>query len=299
MSRLRPRVSIGVPVYNGERYLPETLDCLLAQTFSDFQLIISDNASTDRTELICREYAAQDSRILYFRNPTNAGAARNYNRVFELSSASYFKWAAADDLCSPEYLARCVEVLDREPVAVLAYPKTQIIDEHGQVISVYEDRIHVQSARPSERFRHLLLALGECNAIFGLIRSDVLRRTPLIGRYIGSDICLLTELSLYGNLWEVPEFLFFRRNHPAASSSNKSVEKQMEFFDPADKQLIRLTQWRHLIEHVRSLWRVPLRLSETARAGAFLLRFAVWNREKLASELWFATQRFAQKLFLC
>ena len=298
MSPPRPRVSIGMPVYDGERYLAATLDSLLAQTFDDFELIISDNASADRTEQICREYAARDTRIRYSRNPTNLGAARNYNRVFELSSAPYFKWAAADDLCAPEYLARCVEVLDREPGAVLAYPKTQIIDEHGQILSVYDDRMHVQSPRASERFRHLLRALGECNAVFGLIRSDVLGRTPLIGRYIGSDICLLAELSLYGTFWEVPDFLFFRRNHPFASSSNRSVEKQMEFFDPTDKQLIRLTEWRHLFEHARSIWRVPMSLSEKTRAGAFVLRVAIWSRQKLASELWFATQRFAQKLFL-
>jgi len=294
---MSPRVSIGMPVYNGERYLRESLDALLAQTFQDFELIISDNASTDETEAICRAYAARDARIRYFRNATNLGAAHNYNRVFELSTAPYFKWAASDDLCAPECLACCVEALDREPAAVLAYPKTKIIDEYGTMLCVYDDHMHLQSARPSARLKHLMQALGECNAVFGLIRSDILRRTPLIGRYPGSDICLLAELSLYGKFWEIPEFLFFRRNHPAASSSDKSIEKQMEFFDPTDKALVRLTKWRHCFEDARSIWRVPLSFPEKARAGAFLFRFAIWNRKKLASELWFATQQLAHKLF--
>src|SRR5207244_10480282 len=109
-----PRVSIGVPVYNGERYIAETLDSLLAQTFEDFELIISDNASHDRTEGICRAYAAKDSRIRYVRNSTNLGAARNYRLAVELSSGEYFRWANCDDLFAPTSLSRCVEVLDLE-----------------------------------------------------------------------------------------------------------------------------------------------------------------------------------------
>ena len=100
----RPRVSIGLPVYNGENFLEFALDSILGQTFQDFELIISDNASTDATESICRRYAAKDSRIRYYRNPNNQGAAQNYNRVFALARGEYFKWAAHDDVCKPNYL---------------------------------------------------------------------------------------------------------------------------------------------------------------------------------------------------
>lgn len=122
------RVSIGMPVYNGEPFLRETLDAILAQTFRDFELIISDNASTDATEQICREYAAQDKRISYSRNQQNIGASANFNRVFKLSSGEYFKWSAADDLHASDFLAKCVEILDRDRSVVLCHSQVQIIN---------------------------------------------------------------------------------------------------------------------------------------------------------------------------
>ena len=113
-----PRVSIGIPVYNGGRFIKEAIDSILAQTFEDFELILSDNASTDETEEICKEYATLDRRIRYYRNEENLGAAKNYNRVFELSNGEYFKWASHDDLCAPEYLERCIAALCPPPPGV-------------------------------------------------------------------------------------------------------------------------------------------------------------------------------------
>src|SRR6266850_1186232 len=137
--RMGPRVSIGLPVYNGERYVEETLDSLLAQTYEDFELIICDNDSGDRTQEICQSYAAKDRRIRYGRNPTNLGAAKNYRLTFELSSGEYFRWATCDDLFAPTSLERCIEVLDRELSTVLVYPKTKLIDDRGRIISDYDD----------------------------------------------------------------------------------------------------------------------------------------------------------------
>ncbi|MBD2214537.1 glycosyltransferase family 2 protein [Nostoc linckia FACHB-104] len=104
MSNPLQRLSIGLPVYNGKKFIRESIDCILNQTFQDFELIISDNASTDNTEKICREYAAKDNRIRYYRNAKNIGCARNFHRAFELSTGEYFKWVAYDDLHAPEYL---------------------------------------------------------------------------------------------------------------------------------------------------------------------------------------------------
>src|SRR5688572_7662493 len=123
-----PKVSIGLPVYNGENYLSQALDSLLGQTYSDFELIISDNGSTDRTQEICRAYAIKDRRVRYFRSATNRGAAWNFNNVFALSSGKYFKWAAHDDICAPEFLERCLEVLECDPGIVVCFPKTMQMD---------------------------------------------------------------------------------------------------------------------------------------------------------------------------
>ncbi len=198
MTRARPRVSVGIPVYNGERYLAAALESLRAQTYEDFELIISDNASIDHTAEIARSYAAQDRRIRYVRNARNVGAAGNFRHTLQLASGEYFRWAAADDISAPEFLARCVEVLDREPRVVLAYPKTRFIDEYGRVTADYDDRLHLPQQRASDRFRALVDRLGHCNAMYGLTRKDVVRRTRLLGSYFGADIVLLAELVLYG-----------------------------------------------------------------------------------------------------
>lgn len=184
-----------MPVYNGDRFLKEALDSILAQTFKDFELIISDNASTDKTQEICQAYAGQDQRIRYYRNEQNLGAGWNQSRVVELSTGDYFKWAHHDDVCAPELFAQCVEVLDRNPAVVLCYSKTIIIDEHGQHIEKYFDGLNIRSSKTHERFKqyHNLIRYGHrSNPPFhGMIRTNTLRTTPLVGSYPSSDLILL------------------------------------------------------------------------------------------------------------
>jgi len=282
-----PRLSIGLPVYNGERYLSEALNSLLAQTFEDFELIVCDNASTDRTEAICRTYAVRDRRVRYHRNPTNLGAARNYRLTFAMSAAPYFRWATYDDLVAPELLARCVEVLDRDESVVLAYPKTKLLDEEGGVISEseYEDGLHLTSPRASERFIKLIRRLGLCNAVYGLIRASELRKTALLGSYVGSDGPLLAELTLYGKFFEIPEYLFYRRRHPAAFSSQQDVKKLLQFYEPQTKRRTPLIAWHHLIAHLTAVNRAPVSIGEKIRLHHFLIRDAIRSRGDYWDEL--------------
>jgi glycosyltransferase involved in cell wall biosynthesis len=215
-----PRVSIGLPVYNSEKYLEEALNAILGQTFSDFELVISDNASTDRTGQICSAYASRDRRIRYVCNESNLGAARNFNRVFALSRGTYFRWASYDDLIAPQTIERCVDVLDREPRVVLAYPKTTNIDADGNVLDRYEDNFAFGEAAPHMRFHSFLKRMygHNFNALFGVIRRRVLEETTLIGSYHSSDTILLAQLVLRGEFSEVPEYLFFKRFHPEIST---------------------------------------------------------------------------------
>ena len=271
MSQGKPHVSLGMPIYNGGRYVAATIDAFLVQTYTDFELVISDNASTDSTEAICRRYAQQDPRIIYHRHDVNAGAAWNYNKVFELARGDYFKWAAADDLILPEMLEKATRVLDENPDVILSYPKTTIIDGKGKVMHDYDDNLHLDAALPSERFSQLLCLVGECNAVFGLVRCEVLARTHLIGNFIGSDITLLAELALYGKFYEINERLFLRREHVDASSWDKGTERQLEFFDPKLKGKIVLPNWRRWFENFNSLFRAPL--SRKEKVTIFLLQF--------------------------
>lgn len=216
----RPKISIGLPVFNGQRYLREAVDSLLAQTFEDFELMLCDNASTDDTENICREYVARDARVRYHRNASNIGAIPNFNAVFEQSSGTYFKWAAADDRHAPQFLEKTVAILDADPSVVLAYGKTILIDGAGEQIDSRPVNLAMamHSHKPHARFR---AALREefCTPIFGLIRAEVLERTGLHRNFYSSDKVLIAELSLHGRFHRVDEFLFYRRCHEEQSTT--------------------------------------------------------------------------------
>ncbi len=286
MTSITPRVTIGLPVYNGQNYLVETLESLLAQTFADFELVISDNASTDRTEAICREYAARDARIHYYRNDENIGASANYNRAFELGRGEYFKWAAHDDVLAPTYLERCVAVLDADPDVVLAYTQAKAIDSKGNIVKIYPGKQHFNSPDPRERFYEFVLDPHPVVAVFGLMRREVLGRTRLIGKYAGSDRPLLSEMSLLGKFYEVPEHLFFYRFHEEQSwGGNKSAQAQQAWYDPRRSGKITFPQWRLLREHLRSIERSPVGLKERVSCYLYMGYWMARNRKRLGQNL--------------
>ncbi len=270
-----PRVSIGMPVYNGEKYIKAAIDSMLAQSFGDFELIISDNASIDATEQICRAYAAKDWRIRYYRNSLNVGAAKNFNRVFELSSGEYFKWAAHDDVCAQTFLAKCVQVLDVDDSVVLCHPKTKIIDEQGRMLSLYDKERCTNSPMVHHRFHDLVLLHVMCFEIFGLIRSEILRKTPLISNFTSTDRILLGELSLYGRFFEIPEYLFFRRNHLQCSSKAFNHRSIIVWLDPSQAGRLALPRWAIFLEYCKAIKRGKLSWQE--RTGCYRV-MAKWLR---------------------
>lgn len=282
-----PKVSLGMPVYNGERFMCETLDSLLSQTFRDFELIISDNGSTDRTQQICREYAERDPRIRYYREEVNRGAGWNYNRVVDLARGVYFKWAAHDDLCAPTYLERSVEVLDRHPEVVVVYPDDIDIDDRGEKID--RKRVsHIPSAQrasspdPAQRFRRLVLLDYDCEQVFGLIRLDILRRTKLILSYTDSDRTLLGELGLYGRFFEIPEPLFYHRHHGGSSGRAHPIRGgwhlRAGWFDPRLQGRVLFPQWRQVAEYVKAVFNAPLSVPARMRC---LFWLAVGYRRRI------------------
>jgi glycosyltransferase involved in cell wall biosynthesis len=209
-----PLLGIGLPVYNGERYLPEALDSLLAQEFRDFEILVSDNASTDGTEAICRAYAARDPRVRYFRNDGNIGVNANFERAFELSRSPLFRWAACDDVVAPGYLGRCVATLQGSPDAVLCQTHMRIIDGEGRPIGYYDGGLTgAESPDRVSRFAALIFSRHLCTDIFGVMRSVALRRVGTVGDYYGSDRATLAALGLIGRFVHVPEPLFLNREH--------------------------------------------------------------------------------------
>lgn len=239
------KVGIGMPVYNGQQYIREAIDSIVHQTYRDWELVICDNASTDDTAAICREYAARDPRIIYHRHPQNIGGAANFNRTFELSTGTYFKWAAHDDVLEPTWLEQCVAQLEANPDAVLCQSLVKVVNDHGECLQTYNHgALGTGNARPSERLA-ARLATRHCMDIFGLIRADTLHPTEPIRYHLGSDRTLLGELVLRGRFMLAPEFLFLNREHPQRyTRRHRDPRSELAWYTPAGVRLGRRDSWR-------------------------------------------------------
>ena len=203
---------MGLPVYNGENYIAESIDALLGQSFADFELIISDNASTDGTGDICRRYEKQDARVRYFRQPQNIGLAPNHNFVAEQARGELFKWASNDDLYARDLLERCVDALDKYPDVVLAHSWTAKVDGSGAVTEAFKYPLTTDSPGAPERFRSVLFDSGGDDD-YGVMRPEVLRRTAMKESYHHADHTIIAEIVLHGRFYQVPDWLYFRRDH--------------------------------------------------------------------------------------
>jgi glycosyltransferase involved in cell wall biosynthesis len=296
-----PKLSIGLPVYNGENYLAIALDSLLGQSFTDFELILSDNASTDGTEAICREYAARDERIRYVRQPVNRGAGWNFSETFRLARGEYFKWAAHDDLCAASFIERCVERLDREPDLVLCFSRSAVIDQSGRLVedkSADRHRRNFQgisaesearrvalcgAAQPHQRYLGVLLESLRCYEVFGVIRSSAMRLTGLHRPYNGAEKVFLAELSLLGRFAEIDEPLFYSRWHDQRFSANTSAVAQALHMDPsAGRRFAWPRQVRSSWGYFSILGRMPLSFAERGFClvvfARYLLQVGKWKR---------------------
>jgi glycosyltransferase involved in cell wall biosynthesis len=226
-----PALSIGLPVYNGERYLRAALDALTTQTFTDFELIISDNASTDRTQEICREYQQRDARVVYVRQPQNVGAVPNHNLLVGLARGKYFKWAAHDDLYAPSLLERCVAELERDPDAVLAHAWDAVIGDDDEVLLEVPYPLDTDNPDPAARLRSLLHTPGG-NDFYGVMRTDMLRRVGGHDTYYNADRTFMAKIVLEGRFRQVPEVLYLRRDHPGRATRAGSRRAQAAALDP-------------------------------------------------------------------
>lgn len=276
-------VSIGIPVRNGERYMAHALDSILAQTYERIEVVIGDNDSTDGTEAICRRYAATDPRIRYVRHAANIGAGPNHNFVVEQSTGDYFRWATHDDVCAPELLERCVEVLEDRPEVVLAYTRTTLIDGEGKSLGHYGKPCPWEGDTPSARLHNLLLAkptlLHKCYPIYGLMRSPDLRRTPLIAPYNSSDAVLLVEMALRGHYYEIPEYLFFSRRHDDSSlRANTTPAEIAAWFHPDRGGRFPAPQTKLLTGYLGAVNRVPMPASERMACLGVIGRWLAGNR---------------------
>lgn len=234
------RLAIGMPVRNGANFLAQALDCLLAQTFRDFTILISDNESTDETRAIGERYAAMDPRVTYRRQVVNLGASGNFNHVFTETRSELFKWAAHDDLCQPEYLARVIALLDADPGVSLAHTRTNEVNGEGRVTGMYDDQLAMVAERPSARLA-ASFKIAYPSPVWGVMRRVDVAKTKLMGPYLGSDWNFLGEMLMLGRLAIAPDVLFSVRNHEQGFSfglQKQSKQVRLSWFDPKRKKPI-------------------------------------------------------------
>jgi len=289
-----PRVTIGMPVYNGEEFIAEAMESLLAQSFTDFELLVADNASTDGTGEICRGFADRDSRVRWLPSPENRGAAWNFNRLFFEAKGEFFRWSAADDVTAPTFLEKCVDILDAQPQVVLCHCYTSKIDAHGEPLGQYDLDNGLDVANPAVhlRFRAQILPRHSCVHVFGLIRRDILAKTPLIGPYVSSDRVLLAELALHGPHHVIPEYLFARRHHGKTSIHLDERTERAEWFDTKKKGRIALPAWRVVGELEKAILRAPLNLKEFGQCQLEVMRHGKYRRGPLGQDLKLAWKHY-------
>jgi len=278
-------LAIGIPVYNGEKYLSACIDSILKQSYSDFEIIICDNNSNDDTQEICLHYKKLDNRIKYFRNLYNLGAANNFNLTFQKSDSDYFKWQAHDDIIEPGFLATCIEELNVNPKCVLSVTKVKHIDKFGNLTREYNVELpNLQSSKAYKRFDDAINIPNSCYHVFGVIRSCCLRKTNLIGSYIGSDRALIAELALHGELVEKSSKFMWIRDHPKRSV-RIPLRRRISWYDSTLSNESPLLYWKLLIEYNSLISRTRVKTLESIRCRYSLLKWVKHHRRHLLSDI--------------
>ena len=284
-----PLVSVGLPVFNGESFLEEAIRSVLAQTLPDLELILCDNASTDRTGQICRDYAAADPRVRYYRQARNLGAAPNYNHAFAHARGRYFKWLAHDDRMLPSFLEKTCRVLGERSDAVLCHSVVAYIDGGGQRIGLYDSELaRADSHSAPERFGAMVLRSHSCVDFFGLIRHEALRDSLLHGSFHGADRALLAQLALRGRLIQLPAPLIEMREHPNRyTRSQHGSRDRAAWHDSALAGRRSFPTWRLYREYLQLVRREPLTPEERARCYRVLGRWWLvnWNAVRALVDL--------------
>lgn len=284
--KVRPRVTIGVPVYNGARFLSSCLESLVSQTYTDLEIIICDNASTDGTGEMAQAWAARDSRVSYYRARENRGAARNFNWTLELARGEFFKWCASDDACAPDCIEKCVRTLAADESLVVCSTHVRDIDEDGRLVRVKASGPVAAAGRPSERFGELIDMTHTCEQVFGLIRTAELRRTKGIGAYSDSDRVLLAELALHGCFHEIPEELFLHRLHRGSSVEQyPGRHERTKWFDTKASGMWVFPYFRQLGEYVAAVERSGINVAEKLRCLLMMVGWSWEHRRALATDI--------------
>ncbi len=284
-----PLVGVGMPVYNGERYLAEAIESVLRQTEADIELVISDNASSDRTGDICRSYAAADPRVRYHRSEVNLGALPNFNRAYRLARGKYFKWAAHDDVLQPDFIRRCVGALEAAPDAALCQSAIEYIDEAGDSLGIHVNHVKgSDAADAAERFAALALRPHDCYAQMGVLRRELAERAMPLESFHGADRALLARIALAGRFISLPEPLLQVRDHAGRySRAQKKLRDRATWYDARNAGKLSFPVWRMYGSYWKSIASAEVPLAAKRRARLALIRwwFVNFNAIRMAVDV--------------
>lgn len=273
-----PLISIGIPAYNSAENIGFTIEGLLAQTFGDFELIISDNASTDSTREVVEGYTKMDARIRYERQPVNIGANLNFSHVVRRARGELFKWSASSDWCAPTFLERCKDELLAHDDTVLVVPRTRLFQDNINVSQDYERDIEVTDDTPSVRLMQLMTKLYLNNVMNGLIRMSALKRTRLMERYHGGDVVLMGNLVLQGKFRLVDERLFYRRMEATTATAlqDRTAVRRHHYPQLGASSLFQYSKCQ--LGWARTVVTSPISLSERLRSLLYVTKRCYWER---------------------
>lgn len=273
-----PLITIGVPVFNAAAHLRSALESLLAQTFTDFELIVSDNASTDATREIVEEYLHRDSRIRYERHAVNIGANGNYAGLVHLARGALFKWSAAGDWCAPTFLERCKNELLANPDTVLVAPRTRLFEENPAEYDDYDLDLEVLDETPCERLKRLTSELALNNAMNGLIRTAALRSARPMGPYLGADVVLMGELALRGKFRLLEDRLFYRRMDVATATAMQARSAVWAHHYPTRSARSLFQGAKRHLGWASGVLRAPIPVTERTRAMLLVAKRCYWDK---------------------
>ena len=287
------KLIIGLPVYNGQKYLGRAIESHLSQSFSDFDLVIADNGSTDATPDISADYASKDKRVRYLRSPENRGLLWNHRRVLDAieSPGQYFRWAGADDILEPGLLQTMVSLLNARPEVEVVVPGTKNIDDNDQLIGTMPTTLDLQSSDVFERAHGVLVANYQHVIAYGLLRASTLQLMRTGPRYPGWDAVFVWELALRGQLVQLASPSLLRRFHPGSISRVKTVKELRKWVEPNAKAGIDFPHWNWSYERLRALIACPLSGWDRWRIGRFLARYTIWQRDSLVRDITQAARR--------
>jgi glycosyltransferase involved in cell wall biosynthesis len=280
-----PRISIGMPAYNAETHIACAIQSLMEQTFTDFELIVSDNASSDGTQNIVETLAAADDRIHYVRQQENIGANRNYTFVAKAARGDYFKWASSNDWCARTFLKKCFDRIESEQDAVVVVPRTRLFEHELSAANDYGNDVAFVDDSPAQRVIDLTTTLRLNNAMNGLIRAATLRRTAMIQPYYGADIVLMGHLAMYGKIVLLDEPLFYRRLEPTSATVLQDSESVRKHHYPTGGFGMLFQNTKHNLGWLRAAMSATMPLRERRKILLHVVRRMYWARNQLVDDL--------------